>query len=133
MTELLGPADVKTAAITFLDASMPSASVAGRVPNPRPTGRYLRVTRAGGQPRNLIQSDPRLLIECWDDDETAAFNGAQLAYALLWAATDSYLSGDVYVTQIVLTEPVNFPDPDTKQPRYQFLATLTTSLTEVSA
>lgn len=132
MVEMLGPVDVEVGVVTLLDTGMASASVATRVPNPRPTGRYLRVTRVGGQGRNLIQSDVRVLIECWDDDETAAFNAARLAYALLWAAQDSFISPGVYVTRIQLAEPVNFPDPDTRSPRFQFIANLTTSLTEVT-
>lgn len=133
MTELLGPVDVEAAVVSLLDGAM-SANVATAVPNPRPaSGGYLRVTRAGGGQRNLIQSDPRVLIECWHDDEVAAFDLARHAWALLWAAQDSFMTADVYVTRVESTEPVNFPDPDTDSPRYQFLTTLTTSLTEVSA
>lgn len=128
----LAPVDVETAVIGLLNASMTS-EVSDKVPNPRPAGgQYGRVTRAGGTGRNLIQSDPRLLLEFWAPDATTAFNDARKAYALLWAAQDSYLDADTYATQILLTEPVNFPDPDTKDARYQFLATLTTSLTEVT-
>lgn len=129
---MLGPVDIEAAVVAVLDAGT-SAEVATSVENPRPAGPIIRVTRAGGSGRNLIQSTPRVLVECWDDDETDAFNLAQLAYARLWAAQDSFMTADVYVTQVELTEPANFPDPDTDQARYQFLAALTTSLTEVTA
>ena len=132
MTELLGPVDVEAAVVSLLDGST-SANVATAVPNPRPTGGYVRVTRAGGGQRNLIQSDSRLLIECWHDDEVSAFDLARRCWALLWAAQDSFISAGVYATRIDSGEPVNFPDPDTGSPRYQFLSTLTTSLTEVGA
>lgn len=123
----LAPVDIEGAVVSVL-----GAGAATRVPNPRPDGPLIRVTRAGGVTVNLIQSAPRVLVECWDDDEVAAFDLARLAYARLWAAADSFLTPDVYVTRIELTEPVNFPDPDTNKPRYQFVAALTTSLTEVS-
>lgn len=131
MTELLAPVDIEAAVITLLGATMTSVDFATGIPNPRPT-RYARITRAGGQGRNLIQSDVRVLLEFFGPDETTAFQDAQMGYALLWAAQDSYLDANVYATQIQLTEPVNFPDPDTKSSRYQFVATITTSLTEVS-
>lgn len=131
MTGLYAPPDIEGAVVTLLDAGT-SADVSTAVPNPRPAGPMIRVTRAGGSGRNLIQSTPRVLVECWDADEVAAFNLARLAYARLWAAADSFLVPGVYVTRIELTEPVNFPDPDTDQPRYQFIAALTTSLTEVT-
>lgn len=128
---MLVPVDIETAVIEFLNASMDS-DVSDRVSNPRPEDeRYGRVTRAGGNPRNLVQSDPRLLLEFWAPDATTAFQDAQRAYGLLWAAQNSYI-GDVWVSQIQSTEPVNFPDPDTKSPRYQFVSTLTTSLQEVA-
>jgi hypothetical protein len=131
MTELLAPVDIEAAVITLLGAAMTSVDFATGIPNPRPT-RYGRITRSGGQARNLIQSDVRVLLEFFGPDETTAFQDAQMGYALLWAAQDSYLDANVYATQILLTEPVNFPDPDTKSSRYQFVATITTSLTEVS-
>lgn len=123
----LAPPDVESAVVATLTGV--ADSVATRVPNPRPVT-AVRVTRAGGQGRNLIQSDARILVECWADDTTTAFDIARMAYARLWAAQDSFL-GDVWVTRIEFTEPVNFPDPNTKQARYQFIAQLTASLTDV--
>lgn len=130
MTELYAPPDVEGAAVTMLNAAL-TPPVSTRVPNPRPAT-FVRITRAGGQGRNLAQSDARLLVECWADDSVAAFDLARLAYAHLWAARDSYM-GAVWVTRVDLTDPVNFPDPALPAAsRYQFLATLTTSLTEVT-
>lgn len=133
MAELLAPVDIEAAVISLLGAAMTGVVFATEIPNPRPPSeRYGRITRAGGQGRNLIQSDVRVLLEFFGPDETTAFQDAQMGYALLWAAQDSYLDATTYATQIALTEPVNFQDPDTKSARYQFLATITTSLTEVS-
>lgn len=125
----LAPPDAETAVVTFLDAAMTGCTVATKVPNPRPAGCYGRVTSIGGTGRNLIQADPRLLLEFWDDDEQGAFEAAQMAWALLWSAQDSFMTPAVYVTQVTSTLPVNFPDQDSKSPRYQFISTLTASLT----
>ncbi len=130
---MIAPPDIEVGVIAVLTAGMPSASVADSVPNPRPSGTYVRVTATGGQSRNLIQADPRVLVECWAEDKQAAFDAAQLAWARLWAAQDSFLTPQVYATRIESTTPVNFPDPDTDSPRYQFISTITASLTEVSA
>lgn len=132
MPDLLAPVDVEAAAIALLGGAL-TADVSTEVPNPRPDGPYVRVTSLGGTVRNMVQLDARLLIECWDSDETSALNLARMAWALLFAATDTYLDGEVYATRISSTGPVNFPDPDTKSPRYQFISTITTTLNEVSA
>lgn len=131
MTAALVPVDIEGAVIVLLDAGT-TASVASKVPNPRPTGGYVRVTRAGGTNLNLIQSRPRVLVECWHDDETTALQLAQRCWALLWAAQDSFMTPEVYVTEIESTEPVNFEDPATDSARYQFISSITTSLAEVT-
>jgi hypothetical protein len=126
---MLAPVDIEGAVVTMLNDAL-AAPVATRVPNARPA-EFVRVTRTGGQSRNLVQSDARVLVECWAADGVAAFGLARMAYAHLWASADSFIADDVWVGRVDLTEPVNFPDPDTDSPRYQFLATLTTSLVEV--
>lgn len=125
---MLGPIDVEGEVVTLLNAAL-TPTVSTRIPNPRPAS-HVRVTRAGGQGRSLVQSDVRLLVECWGPDSTEAFDLARLAYAHLWA---TYGDASTWGGAASLTEPVNFPDPDTDSPRYQFLATITTSLTEVTA
>jgi hypothetical protein len=147
--EALVPPDIEAALVTYLTprlvgvdfwpASYPATygtggadSVATQVPNPRPTSeRYMRLTRAGGNPRNLVQSDPRVLIECWAPDDVEAFELARLVYGHIWAAVPGWIAG-VWVDQAQLAEPANFPDPDTSSPRYQFLAQLTTALESIT-
>lgn len=133
MPELLAPADVEAGVVALLDDGL-TADVSTEVPDPRPESEtYVRVTSTGGTVRNMIQLDSRCLVECWAPDETDALNLARHAWALLHAAQDSYLAGgDVYATRIESTGPVNFPDPDTDSPRYQFITTITTSLQEFS-
>ncbi|MFT4081187.1 MAG: hypothetical protein QM638_01245 [Nocardioides sp.] len=125
---ILAPVDIETAVCDLLTTKT-GLTFATRVPNPRPSGEaYGRVTRSGGSPRNLIQSDPRVLVECWAPDDVAAFDLARLAYGHLWA---NYGGSGVWGGRISLTEPVNYPDPDTASPRYQFIATITTDLEEL--
>lgn len=124
---MLGPVDTEGEIVTLLDDL--ADDVATSVPNPRPAT-LIRVTRAGGNARNMLQSDPRHLIECWAADEVAAFNLAASAYARL---LDHYGPAGVWGGRASLTEPVNFPDPDTESPRYQFVATILTDLQEVTA
>lgn len=125
MTTVLAPADVEVALVAFLPGP-----VATHVPNPRPTA-FTRVTRAGGDRQNLIQGVTRVLVECFAVDEGDAFAGAQAAWGLLGQAAQSYLSDGVWCSRVQLTDPVNFPDPDTKLPRFQFIASLTLSLTQM--
>lgn len=120
----LAPVDVEAALVSAL-----ASPVSTRVPNPRPAS-FTRVTRTGGDQRNLVQSDVQVLVECWGPDEASAFGRARSAWAVLWASRGSFLAPGVWVSRAELTEPVNFPDPDTASPRYQFVARLTTGLSE---
>lgn len=128
MAELLGVPDVETAACVWLRAELAvrgqAAHVATSVPADRPD-RLVVVTLTNGNTRNLIMRDPMLLVECWAPDDTAAFQLAQLTHALLWS-----LPGQtIHRVQVYRVEdgglPVRFPDPDTRNPRYQFTAALT--------
>lgn len=125
MTSVLAPADAEVALAAFLPDP-----VGTQIPNPRPSG-FTRVTRAGGDRRNLIQGVTRVLVECFNDDEAEAFNRAQAAWGLLGQAQQSYLSEGVWCSRVELTDLVNFPDPETKMPRFQFVASLTLSLTQM--
>lgn len=124
---MLGPVDVEGEVTTLLASDADSVGTA--VPNPRTTT-IIRVTRSGGNARNAVQTDVRLLIECWAADEVAAFNLAATAYGRI---RDHYGPADVWGGRASLTDPVNFPDPDSASPRYQFVATILTDLQEVSA
>lgn len=124
---MLAPVDIEGEVVALLDDEM-SVHVGTRLPNPVPEDGAVRVTRAGGNARNLMQSDPRLLVECFAADSVAAFSLARTAYAHLWA---TYGTTDTWGGRANLSEPVNFPDPSTKGARYQFVAQILTNLTEV--
>src|SRR5215510_8938301 len=117
----IAPVDIESVVCGYL-APYLGVLVSTRVPNPDPDPMpksWVRVTRAGGQPRNLVQTDIRLLVECWAVSETDAFDLARWAYAYLWAAQYQTLGlpdTPVHVMAVGFSEPVNFPDPS--QPDY---------------
>lgn len=123
MTELLAPVDVEAALAEFLPGQ-----VGTKLPNPI-GGEFTRVTRSGGDRLNLVLVVTRVLVECWAPDEVAAFGRAQIAWGMLSQARQSFLAPGVWVNRVQLTDPVNFPDPASKSARYQFIASLTLSLT----
>lgn len=122
MTELLAPPDVEAAFCVLLGGHT-------SVPNPRVLP-FVKVTRAGGQQNNPVQTTPRLIVECWGATEAAAYTKARAAWAACRASHDSFVSG-VWVGRVELTDPANFPDRDSKTPRYQFVVQPTVSLTRV--
>lgn len=125
---MLAPPDIEAAVVQLLSPRMDAAS---KIPNPRPA-KHVRISSAGGTDRNLVQADPRVLIESWAPTDLEAIDQARLAYGLLSGAQHSFIGAGVWVSEIDLTVPVNFPDPDTDSPRYQFVAQLIASKTEVT-
>jgi len=117
----LAPQDVEGAFITVLRAAT-GVHVSTRVPSTRPD-RHIKVTRAGGTRWNLITERPLLIVECWAPDSVAAFNLASQAWAALNAADGSVVNGiALALDDNSLSAPINQPDPDTTNPRYQFTA-----------
>lgn len=122
------PVDIEAAITAVLTDNVGTGvGVGTKLPNPRPD-QFVRVTALGGSTANLIQSRPRALIECFGAGETEAIDLARLAYSRLWAAQNSWLDDETWVSEIGLTDPVNFPDKETGGSRYQFIATPLASL-----
>lgn len=119
-----GPVDIEGEVVGVLNAVL-TPPVATKVPNPRPASGCVRVTSTGGARRNVVQSAPRVLVECWGPDSVTAFGIARDASVAL---LDSYGDAEVWGGRASLTEPVNLPDPETTSPRYQFVATILTNL-----
>jgi hypothetical protein len=116
------PADVEAVVCTIL-----GTDAATRVPaNRDKSATSVRVTRQGGVRNNLIQSTPRVFVECWGPGEVAAFDRAADAWAALSDAQGTNVGG-VYLSRVELTDLANFPDDD-GSPRYTFTAGITTSL-----
>lgn len=122
--------DVVRALIPFLTARLTArgvpAHVGSRIPTDRPT-RLVRVGQAGGS-QLLAVANPLVLIECWDVDESHAYDLAAVCAQEILAATRSRtpIAPGVWIggASDAASLPVNFPDPLTTLPRYQFTASL---------
>ena len=118
----LAPQDVEGVLIALLRAALPGVHVSTRIPAQRPS-RHVKVTRAGGNRRNLVQERPLLIIECWGPDSVAAFDLAADAWSAIDAANGTVVNGvPIDLPRDSLASPINMPDPDTSSPRYQFTA-----------
>jgi hypothetical protein len=123
----LAPVDIEEAFVTYLNAEL-TPLVMTRVPRDRPAT-FVRVQVVGGDVPSLVFEQPRLLVECWaaTSDDAAAL--ARQAWAQIQATRGTFV-GDAFVLDTDLGRPVNFPDPDTTSPRYQFTADLRVAMTE---
>lgn len=124
------PVNVEAALVAYLRPVL-SVQVGTRVPASRPD-RFVVLSRAGGQTSNLVQSEPRVLVECWGATDAEAWALVRDTWAAVADTDGRALTQGVWVARVELTEPVNYPDDATASPRYQFIATLTVNLEETS-
>lgn len=114
--------DLEATLIGYLAREMERAGldapVSGMVPSPRPP-MFVRVRQTGGQASNLVTVEAEFTVECWADDDVTASNLARTAEAIAL-----YMHGDVdgvWVRNVhSFGGVVNFPDPTSDNPRYQF-------------
>lgn len=131
MVEVLVGRDAEGAAVKFLNAELVSRSVVGRavkvVPSPM-SFPLVRVSRVGGDARDVAYDSPLLLFECWANDMKAAIEFASLVRGLVraWAR----LSDDVTAVRGA-GDLVFLPDPDTNKPRYQFVVQVDVKMSAV--
>lgn len=114
-------------AIVFPDASkliadrlrtvLATVAVGTKVPNPRVVP-FVLVRRLGGVRRNLVTDEPLISLECWDADDAAAQNLAQLARAHMGALQGVVLDGTTVYRVDEISGPQDLPDPLSAQPRY---------------
>lgn len=124
MVEVIAFRDAEAFTRSFLKAQLSArgdtVAVGTKIPATRPD-RFIRLSRVGGGARDLVTDSPRILVECFALDTVAASDLAKVARALLLAA--ARLSDGV--TKATDGGDVAFlPDPDTNQPRYQFVVQL---------
>ncbi|QFQ29710.2 hypothetical protein EEW87_004250 [Janibacter melonis] len=125
MTELLAPPDVEVGVVGVLRDALPDARVGTRYPSSSPEPPLVvRVSAVGGQaPRHLVLVEPRVLVECWADDEGDAFGLAGRAHAHL-SETQGQLHGMTF-RKVLAQLPVNHPDVGRPgRFRFQFVATV---------
>lgn len=122
MTEVLVPQDIEAALVSHLGIQL-GCLVATRVPNPRPA-KHVRVRRTGGRRVSLVLDNPTVLVECWAETESAAHDLAGLAGGALAASPGTWIADGVWLNAADVSSPVNYEDPSTRMPRYQFTASL---------
>lgn len=120
MVEVIVARDAEGAGVKFLNTELTARSITGKavktVPSPM-TFPLVRVSRVGGDTRDVAYDSPLLLFECWANDMKTAIEFASSVRGLVhaWAR----LSDDV--TAVRSAGDLSFlPDPDTNKPRYQF-------------
>lgn len=132
MTDVLQLANVESAVIHLLDADAAiTVEVSGRVPNPRPDS-FIRVTRVGGSQLNMIQERPTILVECWGSDQQQAWDLVSAAYRVLQGWDPLEYNG-IELGSRRCSSAVNYPDPSTSSPRYQFQLETTVNLKGASS
>lgn len=112
--------------IGLLGTVVGETNVGVKLPNPRPPF-FVRVQRVGGAERNLVQEQPYLLIECWGNTQQQAWDTAKDCWSLLHGRNELSFNG-VDLTERSVSSPVNYPDPSTTSPRYQFQLQTTINL-----
>lgn len=121
MAEVIAFLDIEALCVREIRARLllrgDAATVATRVPNPRPN-RLVKVTRVGGPRKNIITDSPMVTFECWDTNEVAAASLVMLVRALVESLPWEDELGIRNFTEI--GGPTYFEDPDSLSPRYQF-------------
>jgi hypothetical protein len=120
MVEAIAFPDVEAAWIAYLKTRI-TEKVGTVVPSPAPTS-YVRVSRTGGV-STLSHDGPTVLFECFGQSTVAAATLVRIVRAHVLAAARQS------VTFIRVSDgggPAYLPDPDTNQPKYQFLVQCTT-------
>lgn len=123
--------DVEAAVIAYLRPLLPAGAVVA-TDVPKTTrgelsfpARMVRVTRTGGPAWSPAHDGPSMLVECWAAGGPQAWQlAASCRDAML--SLDNTLVGAVWLSHRAETSgPVNYPDPRTPNPRYQFVHQLT--------
>lgn len=121
---------VEQSLVEYLEVVTPW-SVSTRVPESKPP-QFVVVARSGGAPANIAQSQPVVRVECWGASPTEAWAVVQMVWPVV--AYLHLLPGDtipgMWVQDVEVTEPVNYPDTSTTYARYQFMATITATAKE---
>lgn len=109
MVEVAVPLDVVADVSAWLRGRGVDART--RVPDVRRDG-MVRVSRVGGVPvRDGVRDQPRLLIECWHEDEGESFDLAQLIFGLMEFAEKTQALDTIGATRVQPAPPVNYQDP----------------------
>lgn len=119
---MVRPLDVESALVAFLSAAL-DVPTSTRTPNPRPA-RFVTVKRIGGRRLNLAQAEPLVMLQGWGTSDFDAFELTRDAWGALDGADGTDIGLGVWISDLNLSGPVNIPDPETGQDRYQFTANM---------
>jgi hypothetical protein len=129
MAEVLVTPDIETAIQAYYRTELAARSwtvkVASKVPVTRP--QYMvKVTLTGGSASGIVAHDAQVTVECWAANTDGIGNSvkaselARLCAGLTDALPGSFIGG-VWISRVRhVSGPLEFPDPDTALPRYQF-------------
>ena len=119
--------NVEAALVAHLEPLL-GVQVSTVVPSTRPDA-FVVVSRIGGNVANLGVSRVSVLVGCWGSSRTKAWGVVADAWSAVAAIDEPDLVGGLMaVNEVSVAEPVNYPDPVSKSPRYQFIASLTVAL-----
>lgn len=119
--------DVEAAVIEALRPVVPAGTVvATQIPRTatgelRFPARMVRVTRTGGVMFSPAHDRPTVLVECWASTSTEAWGLVGLCRAEMASWDDEAAAGAWLTHRAEVSGPVNYPDPRTADPRYQFV------------
>lgn len=110
--------NVETALVEWLTGE--GVAVSMDVPSKRPP-RFVTVERTGGSPDRWLDR-PTVAVQVWGESRVKAADYASAVCSLLWRFAVEHPR----VGRLSLSGPYNFPDPDSRQARYQIAATFVT-------
>ena len=107
--------DIEQALIAYLSKAL-GVQVFAEAPKDRPK-EFITVERLGGSSENYVIDYPMVAIQCWDKSRSKA---SAFAYEADKALQD-ITAHNRAVAFAKRNSMYNFPDPDSKQPRYQLV------------
>lgn len=110
--------NIEAGLIAFLNAQL-DVPVSADVPKTRPE-RFVTIERTGG-PRDTFRDLPSIAAQAWAEDR---YQASELCIRL--ADAIELFVYETGVAKVEIGSSYNFPDPDSKQSRYQVTASFVT-------
>jgi hypothetical protein len=104
------------------DLGYTGVPVRSRIPNSRPTGRFVVVQRTGGPVANLVTDGAQLTVEAWSSSDHDAHSLAQACRAIIHSLEGTVVAGSTVYGVDEFSGPGYLPDPASAQSRYTFTA-----------
>jgi hypothetical protein len=79
---------------------------------------WVRVLRTGGVVQTIVSDAAQLTVEVWADTVEVAHDTAQIVRGILLDRTRRVWDGVQVYRVAELSGPLDFPDPDARQPRF---------------